>query len=77
MLCRLFGLALMIHIPIIHHRSTDLGMMTMVNAKERGRDDWAKLFREADEKFRFLGARTPPDSQLSLVEAIWEGHGAI
>lgn len=48
--------------------------MAMLNAKERGRDDWAGLFREADERFRFLGVRDPPGSQMSFIEACWEGH---
>ena len=59
------------------HRASDLGMMAMLNAKERGRDDWAELFEKADEKFRFLGVQTPPGSQLSFIEASWEGHNAM
>ena len=54
------------------HRSSDLGMMFMLNAKERGRDDWAELFRSADERFRFLGVETPPGTQEAFIEACWE-----
>ena len=64
-------------ILIIYHRQSDLGMMAMLNAKERGRDDWAELFREADERYRFLGIHDPPSSQMSLIEASWEGYNAI
>ena len=51
--------------------------MAMLNSKERGRDDWAELFREADERFQFLGVQTPPGSQLSFIEASWEGHDTV
>ncbi|MCJ1436572.1 hypothetical protein MMC27_005952 [Xylographa pallens] len=55
-------------------RSSDLGMMAMLNARERGRDDWAELFREADERFHFIGVQEPPGSQLAFIEAAWKGH---
>ena len=58
---------------LIYHRTSDLGMMAMLNAKERGRDGWATLYQTADESFRFLGVGTPPGSQLAYIEAIWEG----
>ena len=50
-------------------------MMAMLNARERGRHDWAELFREADERFRFLGVQDPPGSQMAFIEAAWQGHG--
>lgn len=51
--------------------------MAMLNSRERGRDDWAELFREADDRFRFLGVQNPPSSQMSFIEASWEGHNAV
>lgn len=62
---------------IIYHRASDLGMMAMLNARERGRHDWAELFREADGRFRFLGVQDPPGSQMAFIEAAWEGHGVL
>ena len=54
-------------------------MMAILNAKERGRDDWADLYREADTRFRFIGVKTKnaPGAQMSFMEASWEGHDAI
>ena len=52
--------------------SSDLGMMFMLNAKEREYDDWAELFRGADERFRFLGVQHPPGAQEAIIEACWE-----
>ncbi len=52
-------------------------MMAMVNARERGADDWADLFREADERFKFIGIRKPPGSQLAFIEVTWEDHVEI
>lgn len=51
--------------------------MAMLNAKERGRDDWKELFREADTRFHFLGVKNPPGAQMSFMEASWEGHDQI
>ena len=58
---------------IIHRRAADLGMMAMLNAKERSSDDWAQLFRDADERFQFHGVRKPPTSQMAFIEASWRG----
>ena len=45
--------------------------MAMLNARERGRQDWAELFREADERFHFFGIKEPPSSQMAFIEATW------
>ena len=35
-------------------RSMDMLMMTLCNARERDRDDWATLFQEADKRFNMV-----------------------
>ena len=57
----------------IPYRASDLGMLAMLNARERGSDDWARLFREADEQFQFLGVRKIQGSQMAFIEANWLG----
>ncbi|KAI1427098.1 S-adenosyl-L-methionine-dependent methyltransferase [Xylaria sp. FL1777] len=54
-------------------RSMDLTMTEIQNSYEREVDDWAKLFREADSRFEFQGAKQPPGSNLWLVVAEWKG----
>ena len=53
-------------------RSLDLCMMTMFNSKERTVEEWERLFRTADGRFRFLGATRPRESLLWIIEAEWE-----
>ena len=48
-------------------------MLEMLNAKERERADWEKLFNEADPGFRILGIKQPPAAKLGIVEAEWAG----
>jgi hypothetical protein len=47
-------------------------MLELLNAKERDVDDWTELFKMADPRFKFLGARQPVASRMSIMEAIWE-----
>ncbi|MCJ1311317.1 hypothetical protein MMC25_004988 [Agyrium rufum] len=54
-------------------RTMDLSMLEFHNAQERGKDDWATLFREADPRFSFSGITQPETSKLGLVEAVWRG----
>ncbi|KAF2430168.1 O-methyltransferase [Tothia fuscella] len=53
-------------------RSMDVTMLELLNAKERDVDDWIELFRLADSRFKFLGAKQPPGSRMSIMEAVWE-----
>ncbi|KAL9119135.1 MAG: hypothetical protein Q9187_004309 [Circinaria calcarea] len=53
-------------------RSIDLTMLVIQNSRERELDDWKKLFEIADAGFRFVGAKQPAGSNLSLIEAVWE-----
>ncbi|KAI9711576.1 MAG: hypothetical protein M1820_002141 [Bogoriella megaspora] len=53
-------------------RSFDLLMMTLFNAQEREEDDWHRLLREADARFRLLEAKGPDVGTMGLIIAIWE-----
>ncbi|MCJ1463377.1 hypothetical protein MMC07_001984 [Pseudocyphellaria aurata] len=52
-------------------RWNDLCMLELHNAKERDKNDWAKLFQEADSRFIFVGVKQPVQSKLSIIEAVW------
>ncbi|KAI1282907.1 S-adenosyl-L-methionine-dependent methyltransferase [Xylaria sp. FL0933] len=54
-------------------RSMDLTMTEIQNSYEREVDDWAKLFRDADPRFAFKGAKQPSGSNLGFVVAEWKG----
>ena len=51
-------------------------MLAMANSKERDRQDWIELLKEADPRFTLIGIQTPPKSELSMVEVMWEGPSA-
>ena len=53
-------------------RTMDVMMQVTVNAREREVDDWAELFKEADERFKFLGAWKPEKSRMWFIEAEWD-----
>ena len=48
----------------------------MANSKERDRQDWIELLKQADPRFTLIGIQTPPKSELSMVEVMWEGPSA-
>ncbi|KAG9234888.1 O-methyltransferase-domain-containing protein [Amylocarpus encephaloides] len=54
-------------------RTMDVMMQVTVNAREREIDDWAELFKTADERYRFLKAWKPEKSRMWLIEAEWTG----
>lgn len=54
-------------------RSFDLVMSSIQNARERELEDWKELFRQADPRFHFEGATSPPGSNHSLIVAVWRG----
>ncbi|KAI1364913.1 S-adenosyl-L-methionine-dependent methyltransferase [Xylaria arbuscula] len=54
-------------------RSMDLTMTEIQNSYEREADDWARLFKRADPRFKFLEAKQPPGSNLGFVVAEWSG----
>jgi hypothetical protein len=47
-------------------------MLSLLNAKERDVLGWIELFAQADSRYNFLGAKTPPGSRMSIMEAVWE-----
>ncbi len=47
--------------------------MVTMNAKEREEADWEALFQRADPRFKYLGAKTPEGSRMSLIEVEWAG----
>lgn len=51
----------------------DLVMLTLQNAREREKDDWASLFEQADKKFRFISATAMEKSATAVIVAVWEG----
>lgn len=55
-------------------RGFDLAMLELFNAKEREKNDWSKLFAEADSRFRFEGARFVDGAELSFISAVWQGY---
>lgn len=50
-------------------------MLELQNARERELDDWAKLFEEADKRFKFMGGKQPVGVNLWILEAVWEAEG--
>lgn len=49
-------------------------MMVAMNAKERAEADWQALFKKADHRYKYLGAKKPEGSRMWLIEAVWEGE---
>ncbi|MCJ1380209.1 hypothetical protein MMC17_003312 [Xylographa soralifera] len=53
-------------------RCLDLAMKAGFNSKEREIEDWVRLFINADYRFKFVGAKVPPGSNLATIHARWE-----
>lgn len=47
-------------------------MLQIQNSRERERQDWETLFKEADPRFKFLGVQQPRGSKLAIIQASWE-----
>ncbi|KAI2608113.1 S-adenosyl-L-methionine-dependent methyltransferase [Hypoxylon fragiforme] len=45
----------------------------IINAKERELEDWAELFRSADERFELQEPIQPPGSHHSIMVVLWNG----
>ncbi|KAH8800400.1 O-methyltransferase [Xylogone sp. PMI_703] len=54
-------------------RGLDTIMLACMSGRERQTSDWELLFKKADPRFKYLGARAPPRSRLWLIEAEWMG----
>lgn len=50
-------------------------MLELFNSKEREKDDWVRLLKEADPRFKLLDIKQPPRSKLSFIEVIWREMG--
>lgn len=46
-------------------------MLSLYNSREREKDDWDMLFREADPRFRNVKTWVPEGAMLGVVEATW------
>lgn len=54
-------------------RFMDIAMKAFNNARERDVETWGELFKEADERFRFLGVTVPAGARMAIIEAYWMG----
>ena len=52
-------------------------MLEIQNSRERDMDDWKDLFEMADPRFKFMGGKLPPGSNLWFLEASWEGEDEV
>ncbi|KAK6950318.1 hypothetical protein Daesc_008644 [Daldinia eschscholtzii] len=53
--------------------ATDLRIMALFNAEERPVEAWAKIFRDADERFELAHVNANPLTFISVVEFVWRG----
>jgi hypothetical protein len=51
----------------------DIGMLQLLNAQQREQKEWPELFRRADRRYRYLGAKKPVGAIRWIIEAEWEG----
>ena len=62
------------------HSGLDLQLLGMQNAKERDIDDWTKLLKDADPRFKLEAVNMPPNSLLAMIVVAWEAdemHEAV
>ena len=52
-------------------------MLGMANAKERDRNDWIQLLKETDPRFVLKDICTPPTSELSTVQILWDEKAPV
>jgi hypothetical protein len=48
-------------------------MLACMNGREKETADWEELFKRADERYKFIGAKIGPESRVWLIEAEWTG----
>jgi hypothetical protein len=51
-------------------------MMTLFNARDRERDDWNQLLRNADRRFKLIGAKKPEVGTMGLIQVVWDANVA-
>ncbi|PMD67408.1 S-adenosyl-L-methionine-dependent methyltransferase [Hyaloscypha bicolor E] len=54
-------------------RGLDAIMLACMSGHERGVSEWEELFKQADSRYKFLGAAPAPNSKMWLIEAEWTG----
>lgn len=54
-------------------RGLDAIMLACMNGREREAGDLERLFKQADERFKFISAGIAPRSRSWLIEAKWAG----
>ncbi|KUJ14270.1 O-methyltransferase [Mollisia scopiformis] len=55
-----------------YERMMDIMMMSLMNGKERGLEEWKALFEQADPRFAWNGGTRPDGSRLWIIESTWE-----
>ncbi|CAI6341982.1 unnamed protein product [Periconia digitata] len=51
----------------------DIGVLQLLNAQQREMQDWPELFRRADSRYHYLGAKKPEGAIRWIIEAEWRG----
>ena len=49
----------------------DMLMMALFNAREREKDDWIRLLRDADERFRVISAKRQEVGTMGIILVEW------
>lgn len=47
-------------------------MQQLLNAQKREMHEWPELFRRADPRFRYVGAKKPTGAMRWIIEAEWQ-----
>lgn len=47
-------------------------MLSLLNATERDRQGWHKLFEEADPRFKVKSISMTPPGLMGIIEVVWE-----
>ena len=50
----------------------DMMMLSLMNARERERDDWTSLFRQADERLRLESIIPMEKGASAVIVATWD-----
>ncbi|KAF1841298.1 S-adenosyl-L-methionine-dependent methyltransferase [Cucurbitaria berberidis CBS 394.84] len=51
----------------------DILMLQLLNAQQREAEEWLELFRRADSRYRYIGAKQPKGGVRWIIEARWDG----
>ncbi|PYH75474.1 putative Sterigmatocystin 8-O-methyltransferase [Aspergillus uvarum CBS 121591] len=54
-------------------RTMGLGMIGLFNAYERDIEDWTRVFKQTDSRFRLLGCRHLDGAEMASIEFEWTG----